>query len=68
MENIESRSTTRNFRIPIELDTRVLEIQAELEHASMTQTWIFLMEWGIWCKENLKKLENDPNLLSEIKK
>ena len=68
MNSIESRSTTRNFRIPIELDTKVLEIQAELEHTSMTQTWIFLTELGIWCKENLKKLENDPNLLSEIKK
>ena len=68
MDNLQSRSTTRNFRIPIELDSRVLEIQEELEHTSMTKTWIFLLEWGIWCQENLKKLESDPNLSSEIKK
>ena len=63
-----TQSITRNFRIPIELDNRILAIQEELGHTSLTQTWIHLAEWGMWCEENLKKLDDDPNLESEIKK
>ena len=68
MNNIEFRSTTRNFRIPIELDNQILAIQEQLGHRSLTQTWMHLVEWGIWCEDNLKKLDDDPNLSSEIKK
>ena len=63
----QSRGITRNFRVPLDLDDKILEIQQELGHSSMTQTWIHLVELGIWSKNNLKKLEADPAMLDKIK-
>ena len=63
----QSRGITRNFRVPLDLDDKILEIQQELGHSSMTQTWIHLVKLGIWSKVNLKKLEADPAMLDKIK-
>ena len=63
----QSRGITRNFRVPLDLDDKILELQQELGHSSMTQTWIHLVELGIWSKINLKKLEADPAMLDKIK-
>ncbi len=63
----QSRGITRNFRVPLDLDDKILELQQELGHSSMTQTWIHLVELGIWSKNNLKKLEADPAMLDKIK-
>jgi len=63
----QSRGITRNFRVPLDLDDKILEIQQELGHSSMTQTWIHLVKLGIWSKDNLKKLEADPAMLDKIK-
>ena len=63
----QSRGITRNFRVPLDLDDKILEIQQELGHSSMTQTWIHLVKLGIWSKVNLKKLEADPAMLEKIK-
>ena len=63
----QARTTTRNFRIPLDMDDKILELQQELGHQSMTQTWIHLVELGIWSKNNLKKLEADPAMLDKIK-
>ena len=63
----QARTTTRNFRIPLDMDDEILELQKELGHSSMTQTWIHLVKLGIWSKDNLKKLEADPAMLDKIK-
>jgi len=63
----QARTTTRNFRIPLDMDDKILELQDELGHQSMTQTWIHLVKLGIWSKDNLKKLEADPAMLDKIK-
>ena len=63
----QARTTTRNFRIPLDMDDKILELQQELGHQSMTQTWIHLVKLGIWSKDNLKKLEADPAMLDKIK-
>ena len=63
----QSRGITRNFRVPLDLDDKILEIQQELGHSSMTQTWIHLVKLGIWSKDSLKKLEADPAMLDKIK-
>ena len=63
----QARTTTRNFRIPLDMDDKILELQQELGHQSMTQTWIHLVELGIWSKNNLKKLEADPAMLDKMK-
>ena len=63
----QARTTTRNFRIPLDMDDEILELQKELGHQSMTQTWIHLVELGIWSKDNLKKLEADPAMLDKMK-
>ena len=63
----QSRGITRNFRVPLDLDDKILEIQQELGHSSMTQTWIHLVKLGIWSKDNLKKLEADPAMLDKVK-
>ena len=63
----QARTTTRNFRIPLDMDDKILELQQELGHQSMTQTWIHLVELGIWSKDSLKKLEADPAMLDKIK-
>ena len=51
----------------MDLDDKILELQQELGHSSMTQTWIHLVELGIWSKVNLKKLEADPAMLDKVK-
>ena len=63
----QARTTTRNFRIPLDMDDKILELQKELGHQNMTQTWIHLVKLGIWSKDNLKKLEADPAMLDKIK-
>ena len=63
----QARTTTRNFRIPLDMDDEILELQKELGHSSMTQTWIHLVKLGIWSKDNLKKLEADPAMLDKMK-
>ena len=63
----QARTTTRNFRIPLDMDDKILELQDELGHQSMTQTWIHLVKLGIWSKDNLKKLEADPAMLDKMK-
>ena len=63
----QARTTTRNFRIPLDMDDKILELQQELGHQSMTQTYIHLVELGIWSKDNLKKLEADPAMLDKMK-
>ena len=63
----QDRTTTRNFRIPLNMDDKILELQQELGHQSMTQTWIHLVKLGIWSKDSLKKLEADPAMLDKIK-
>ena len=63
----QARTTTRNFRIPLDMDDEILELQKELGHSSMTQTWIQLVKLGIWSKDNLKKLEADPAMLDKMK-
>ena len=63
----QARTTTRNFRIPLDMDDKILELQKELGHSSMTQTWIHLVKLGIWSKDNLKKLEADPAMLDKMK-
>ena len=63
----QTRTTTRNFRIPLDMDDEILELQKELGHSSMTQTWIHLVKLGIWSKDNLKKLEADPAMLDKMK-
>ena len=63
----QARTTTRNFRIPLDMDDKILELQQELGHQSMTQTWIHLVKLGIWSKDSLKKLEADPAMLDKIK-
>ena len=63
----QARGITRNFRVPLDLDDKILEIQQELGHSSMTQTWIHLVKLGIWSKVNLKKLEADPAMLDKVK-
>jgi len=54
----QDRTTTRNFRIPLGLDDKILNLQKELGHYSMTETWIYLIKIGIEKEENLKKLED----------
>ena len=63
----QARTTTRKFRIPLDMDDKILELQKELGHQNMTQTWIHLVKLGIWSKNNLKKLEADPAMLDKIK-
>ena len=63
----QARTTTRNFRIPLDMDDKILELQKELGHQNMTQTWIHLVKLGIWSKDNLKKLEADPAMLDKMK-
>ena len=63
----QTRTTTRNFRIPLDMDDKILELQKELGHQNMTQTWIHLVKLGIWSKDNLKKLEADPAMLDKMK-
>ena len=66
----KDRTTTRNFRIPLGLDDKILELNKELGHYTMTETWIYLVKIGIEQEDNLKKLEDDamkPEIQGELK-
>ena len=66
----KDRTTTRNFRIPLGLDDKILELNKELGHYTMTETWIYLVKIGIEQEDNLKKLEDvamKPEIESELK-
>ena len=54
----KDRTTTRNFRIPLGLDDKILELNKELGHYTMTETWIYLVKIGMEKEDNLKKLED----------
>ena len=66
----QNRTTTRNFRIPLSLDDKILELNKELGHYSMTETWIYLVKIGMEKEDNLKKLEDvamKPEVQGELK-
>ena len=66
----KDRTTTRNFRIPLSLDDKILELNKELGHYSMTETWIYLVKIGMEKEDNLKKLEDvamKPEIQGELK-
>ena len=66
----KDRTTTRNFRIPLSLDDKILELKKELGHYSMTETWIYLVKIGMEKEDNLKKLEDvamKPEIQGELK-
>ena len=66
----KDRTTTRNFRIPLGLDDKILELNKELGHYTMTETWIYLVKIGIEKEDNLKKLEDvamKPEVQGELK-
>ena len=66
----KDRTTTRNFRIPLGLDDKILELNKELGHYSMTETWIYLVKIGMEKEDNLKKLEDvamKPEVQGELK-
>ena len=66
----KDRTTTRNFRIPLSLDDKILELNKELGHYTMTETWIYLVKIGIEQEDNLKKLEDvamKPEIQGELK-
>ena len=66
----KDRTTTRNFRIPLGLDDKILELNKELGHYTMTETWIYLVKIGMEKEDNLKKLESvamKPEIESELK-
>ena len=66
----KDRTTTRNFRIPLGLDDKILELNKELGHYTMTETWIYLVKIGIEQEDNLKKLEDvamKPEIQGELK-
>ena len=66
----KDRTTTRNFRIPLGLDDKILELNKELGHSTMTETWIYLVKIGMEKEDNLKKLEDvaiKPEVQGELK-
>ena len=66
----KDRTPTRNFRIPLSLDDKILELNKELGHYSMTETWIYLVKIGMEKEDNLKKLEDvamKPEVQGELK-
>ena len=66
----QDRTTTRNFRIPLSLDDKILELNKELGHSTMTETWIYLVKIGMEKEDNLKKLEDvaiKPEVQGELK-
>ena len=66
----KDRTTTRNFRIPLSLDDKILELNKELGHYTMTETWIYLVKIGMEKEDNLKKLEDvamKPEVQGELK-
>ena len=66
----KDRTTTRNFRIPLGLDDKILELNKELGHYTMTETWIYLVKIGMEQEDNLKKLEDvamKPEIQDELK-
>ena len=66
----KDRTTTRNFRIPLSLDDKILELNKELGHYTMTETWIYLVKIGMEKEDNLKKLEDvamKPEIQGELK-
>ena len=66
----KDRTTTRNFRIPLSLDDKILELNKELGHYTMTETWIYLVKIGMEKEDNLKKLEDvamKPEIQDELK-
>ena len=66
----KDRTTTRNFRIPLGLDDKILELNKELGHYTMTETWIYLVKIGMEKEDNLKKLEDvamKPEVQGELK-
>ena len=66
----KDRTTTRNFRIPLSLDDKILELNKELGHYTMTETWIYLVKIGMEQEDNLKKLEDvamKPEVQGELK-
>ena len=66
----KDRTTTRNFRIPLGLDDKILELNKELGHYTMTETWIYLVKIGMEQEDNLKKLEDvamKPEIQGELK-
>ena len=66
----KDRTTTRNFRIPLGLDDKILELNKELGHYTMTETWIYLVKIGMEKEDNLKKLEDvamKPEIQGELK-
>ena len=66
----QNRTTTRNFRIPLGLDDKILELNKELGHYTMTETWIYLVKIGMEQEDNLKKLEDvamKPEIQDELK-
>jgi hypothetical protein len=66
----QDRTTTRNFRIPLSLDDKILELNKELGHSTITETWIYLVKIGMEKEDNLKKLEDvaiKPEVQGELK-
>jgi hypothetical protein len=61
-----SRPTVRNFRLSLELDDEILEVQKQKKHNSYTQTLLHLIQIGLWGHKNLKKFEANPELLEKI--
>ena len=66
----QDRTTTRNFRISLSLDDKILELNKELGHSTITETWIYLVKIGMEKEDNLKKLEDvamKPEVQGELK-
>ena len=59
----KDRTTTRNFRIPLGLDDKILELNKELGHYTMTETWIYLVKIGIEQEDVAMK----PEIQGELK-
>ena len=61
----QNRTTTRNFRIPLSLDDKILELNKELGHSTMTETWIYLVKIGME-QEDKNAISNRTSTTSKL--
>ena len=61
----KDRTTTRNFRIPLSLDDKILELNKELGHYTMTETWIYLVKIGME-QEDKNTISNRTTATSKL--
>jgi len=64
----DNRTVSRNFRVPINTDNKVLEFGKEFETESISESYMTLIEIGLKAVQTKKEIDKKPELKEQIRK